>query len=74
MYTTIKISDVLKHKLDNMKITNGETYEEVIEDLIEDHLALNPKFIKEIEKARKEIKKGEFVTLAELKKEMKKDV
>jgi len=74
MYTTIKISDTLKEKLSNMKTSDSETYEEIIEDLIEDHLALNPKFLKELEKARKEIKRGEFVTLSQLKKELKSSV
>jgi predicted transcriptional regulator len=68
MYTTIKISDSLKKKLENMKITDGETYEEVIEDLIEDHLALNPSFVESVEEARKEIKTGQFVSLSKLKR------
>ncbi len=71
MYTTIKVSEELKKKLENMKVSDSETYEEVIEDLIEDHMALNPEFIKAIEEARKEIKKGEYVTLAELGKKRK---
>ncbi len=71
MYTTIKISDVLKKKLDTIKISDGESYEEVIEDLVEDHLALNPEFVKAIEKARAEVREGKVVTLAELKARMK---
>jgi predicted transcriptional regulator len=71
MYTTIKISEALKSKLDNIKITDGESYEEVIEDLIEDHLALNPEFVKSIEKARAEAREGKVVSLAELKTRMK---
>ncbi len=71
MYTTIKISDILKKRLDNIKITDGESYEEVIEDLIEDHLALNPEFVKAIEKARAEVKEGKVVTMAQLKARMK---
>ena len=68
MYTTIKISETLKKKLENMKITDGETYEEVIEDLIEDHLAINPAFVDSVEKARDEIKGGKFVSLGKLKR------
>ena len=70
MYTTIKITDVLKHKLDNMKLQESESYAEVIEDLIEDRLSLNPDFIKEIEARRKEYKKGKTVSLEDLKKEL----
>jgi predicted transcriptional regulator len=71
MYTTIKISDILKKRLDNIKITDGESYEEVIEDLIEDHLALNPEFVNAVEKARAEVKEGKVVTMARLKARMK---
>ena len=58
MYTTIKLSGKTKEKLDNMKMYDSETYEEVIEDLIEDHLSLNPQFKKSLDAARKEIKQG----------------
>ncbi|MEW6036436.1 MAG: hypothetical protein AB1529_07535 [Candidatus Micrarchaeota archaeon] len=71
MYTTIKVSEELKRKLDDMKILDSETYEEVIEDLIEDHLSLNPKFAESVEQARKEIKEGKSITLAQLKGRMK---
>lgn len=68
MYTTIKISSATKEKLDDMKMYDSETYEEMIEDLIEDHLSLNPEFKKSLEKPRREIARGEYVGLAELKK------
>lgn len=70
MYTTIKITDVLKQRLDNMKLQESESYAEVIEDLIEDRLSLNPDFIKEIEARRKEYKKGKTLSLEDLKKEL----
>lgn len=69
MYTTIKISEELKLKLDQMKMQESETYAELIEDLIEDRLSLNPEFIAEIENRRKEYKKGKTTSLEELKKE-----
>ncbi|MCI0564870.1 MAG: ribbon-helix-helix protein, CopG family [Nitrososphaera sp.] len=68
MYTTIKISEELKKRLDEMKLQESESYAEIIEDLIEDRLSLNPDFIKEIEERRKEYKKGKTVSLEELKK------
>mgnify|MGYP006871809388 CR=1 FL=1 len=74
MYTTIKVSSELKTMLDHIKMSKTESYEEVISDLIEDHLTLNPEFRKGIEKAKKEIARGEFVTLADLKKRLKSDV
>jgi predicted transcriptional regulator len=69
MYTTIKVSDALKHRLDAMKLQESESYAEIIEDLIEDRLSLNPGFLREIEKRRKECKRGLTIGLEELKKE-----
>ncbi len=69
MYTTVKITEELKHKLDQMKLQDSESYADVIEDLIEDRLSLNPDFIKEIEERRKEHKKGKTISLEDLKKE-----
>jgi predicted transcriptional regulator len=69
MYTTIKLTDELKRKLDEMKLRESESYSDVIEDLIEDRLSLNPDFKKEIEERRKEHKKGKTVSLEDLKKE-----
>ncbi len=71
MYTTIKVTEELKHKLEMMKMQESETYAEIIEDLIEDRLALNPDFINQIEERRKEYKKGKHVSLEKIKKEMK---
>ncbi len=69
MYTTIKIPEKLKERLEEMKLQKSETYADIIEDLIEDRLSLNPDFIKEIEERRKE-KKGRTISLEELKKEI----
>ncbi len=68
MYTTIKIPEKLKERLEEMKLQKSETYADIIEDLIEDRLSLNPDFIKEIEERRKEKKKT--ISLEELKKEI----
>jgi len=43
MYTTIKVTGELKHKLDDMKLQENESYAEVIEDLIEDRLSTQSK-------------------------------
>lgn len=68
MYTTIKIAEELKEKLDHMRMYDSETYAEIIEDLIEDRLSLNPHFIQEMEERRKEYKHGKTISLEELKK------
>lgn len=53
MPTTIQVSDNVKQRLDKMKIFERETYNGVIENMIEDNLELNDKTKKEIEEARK---------------------
>ncbi len=60
METTIKISSDVKGMLDKFKMHERETYNDIIEVMIEDHLELNEKTKKEIEEARKRISKGEF--------------
>ncbi|MFH1364964.1 MAG: hypothetical protein ABIH28_00050 [archaeon] len=60
METTIKISREVKGMLDNMKMHRRETYNDIIELMIEDNLELNSKTKKEVEEARKAIAKGEF--------------
>jgi predicted transcriptional regulator len=66
METTIRISPEVKTQLDKMKMFNRESYNNIIELLIEDHLELNEKTKKEIEEARKRIDKGEFFTQEEV--------
>lgn len=68
MATTIQISDDVKTTLDNMKVFDRETYNEIIENMIEDNLELNEKTKQEIEEARKQIKSGKFVSHEEVKK------
>jgi hypothetical protein len=71
MYTTIKISTQTKSILDTMKIVDGETYEQIIEDLIEDHLTLNPEFKKGLEASRKEYREGKTVSFSAIKAKLK---
>ena len=68
MPTTIQISDNVKTILDRMKMMERETYNEIIERMIEDDLELNEKTKKEIEEARKRVKTGKFITHEEVKK------
>ena len=64
MPTTIQISDNVKSVLDRMKMIERETYNDVIERMIEDDLELNEKTKREIEKA----KRGKSISHAEVKK------
>ena len=53
MPTTIQISDKVKIVLDRMKMIERETYNEIIERMIEDDLEINEKTKKELEERRK---------------------
>tara|TARA_Y100000310_G_C20482238_1_gene715231 strand:- start:477 stop:698 length:222 start_codon:yes stop_codon:yes gene_type:complete len=69
--TSIQISQDLQQELNKMKLFTRETYEEVIWNVIEDTKELSLQTKKDILKAREEIKRGEFVTLSDLKKKYK---
>ena len=70
MTTTIQIDNEIRNTLNNMKLHTRETYNDVLERLIEDFRELNAETKKEIELARKEIANGNFHTMAEVKKEL----
>lgn len=70
MYTTIQISNELKKLLEKMKLYERETYDSVIERLVEDELELSEETKKEIETALKEVKAGRYVTHEEAKKKL----
>ncbi len=53
MPTTIQISNNVKSILDRMKMIERETYNDIIERMIEDNLELNNKTKREIELSRK---------------------
>jgi predicted transcriptional regulator len=65
MPTTIQISDNVKSVLDKMKMIKRETYNEIIERMIEDDLELNEKTKKELEERRKS---KDFISHADVKK------
>ena len=68
--STIQIKEGTKKTLQSMKLHPRETYEEVIERMIEDLSELNEETRTEIEEARKEIEAGRFVTHEQLKKDL----
>ncbi len=70
MVTTIQIKETTKYKLDKMKLYRQETYNDVLERLIEDVSDLNVKTREELESAIKEIESGRWVTLEKLAKEL----
>lgn len=66
--TTIQISKDTKEKLDKFKIMERQSYNDIIEELVEDNLELNEKTKNEIKEAVEEYKAGKFKTHAEVKK------
>ena len=70
MSTTIQIEEEVKEKLARMKLTSRETYNDVIERILEDLEELDERTKKDIMKALKEIEKGKFKTHEQLGKEM----
>ena len=74
MATTIQISEETKSKLDYLKDYPRESYEKVIEKLLnivaEEDLELSEETKMEIEQARKEFRAGKSVSFEEVKKKI----
>jgi predicted transcriptional regulator len=70
MTTTIQVSDSVKKHLESFRLFERETYNDIIERLIEDSMELNEQTKKDIETARKEIKSGKVTKHEDLKKEL----
>lgn len=67
--TSIRVSSSLLNALKKFKESN-DSYEDVIWDFIEPHLELSEQAKKDIEKSKKEYKKGNFISHEELKKQL----
>ncbi len=67
--TSIRISADLLNALKKFK-DDKDSYEDIIWDFIEPHLELSEQAKKDIEISRQEYKKGNFVTLEEVKEEL----
>jgi predicted transcriptional regulator len=68
--TTIQLTQEMKKVLEGMKLHPRETYEEVLERLLEDLEELNEQTKKEIEQAIRDIKAGRYRTHQQLKDEL----
>ena len=71
MATTIQISENLLQTLKKRKMSEKESYEEVIWDLLEDTMELSEQTKKDIGESRKQIKEGKFKSLSQIRKELK---
>jgi len=69
MPTTIQISNEIRKRLEAMKLFSKESYNDVIERILEDEQELNEKTRREIEEASKKIKAGEYFSQAEMEKQ-----
>ena len=67
MATTIQVSAELVGELKERKLSERESYEEVIRDLLEDSLAITEQTKRELAEAREEIKAGKIHSLETVK-------
>jgi len=76
MSTTVQVSDPVKSRLESMKQYPRQTYNELIEQLIDvfeaisENKELSKEVLEEIAEARKEIKTGKGVTTKQLLKNL----
>lgn len=71
MTTTIQISDKVKEFLDRLRLVERESYNEVLEFMIEDNMEINEKTKKEIAEARDRTSKGNKISHEEAKKRLR---
>ncbi len=70
MATTIQISEELQKELNKRKLSERETYEEVIWDIIEDTMELSDEAKKLLDQAVKDVEDGRVYTLSEVEREL----
>ena len=70
MASSIQLSKELQELLAKRKLSDSETYEEVIWDLIEDTLELSDQTKKDIKKARADFQSGRYMSHAQVKKQL----
>ena len=70
MSTTIQIEEEIRNRLGSMKIHSRETYNDVLERILEDLQELNEETKQELEKIVKEVKAGKYKTHEEVRTEM----
>lgn len=68
--TTIQVTVDVKTKLEELKLSDRDTFNDVIEDLIEDTMELSKETKKELLEAMAQVERGEFITHEELGNEL----
>ena len=74
MATTIQISEELLKTLKKRKMSDKESYENIIWDLLEDTMELSEETKREIEQSRQEIREGKIHRWEDIKKELQLNV
>lgn len=69
-FTTIQITKKVKQYLDQLKVSKRDTYNQIIEDLIEDTLGLSDQALQDIQEALEDVKKGQLISHDEVKKQL----
>ena len=70
MVTTIQVSGNLLNKLKGVKISNTESYENVIWDLVEDRMELSEETKENIKISEEQIARGEVAKWEDVKAEL----
>ncbi len=70
METSIQVSKVLLNKLKQMKLSEQESYENIIWDLIEDRMEISEETKRSIARAEEDIRKGRVHKWEDVKKEL----
>ena len=70
MDTTIQVSRELLNTLKKRKLSDKESYERIIWDLLEDTMELSEETKKDIAEARQEVKEGKLRDWNDMKKEL----
>jgi len=68
--STIQLSTEIKQKLESMKMHPRETFNDVLERLVEDVRELDAQTLAEVEAARAEIRAGKYLTQDQVRKAM----
>jgi predicted transcriptional regulator len=70
MATTIQISNKLMERLKTMKMSEKESYEDIIWDMVEDHMELSDETKRHILQSEDDIKHGRTVSHETIKKRL----
>ena len=66
--TTIQLSSELKHSLERMKIHPRETFNDVLERVMEDLRELDKQTLADVEAARADVRAGKYLTQEQVRK------